>query len=253
MRRKDLEVAEWEWTRRNRILEKLKEDKRRREDGATSRSASSPEAGEESSAAALDASEDVSGEDVAGEAAVQPEGEGQPYLNSAERRKLRRQAKKFEGKKAKEDAKLAATSDSTNPALEADKPPSTSEDVNGTPEQPPGEYDPTLLAVIGILDHLKHEDNVAGWMRAGGLLSVPGVSLQDNAAVAASATGEDAAAGAVSEAGHTVSATDGRTPPAMEEQGREKRRRVSLEEQASTKVAAAASESGMGEIGRAHV
>jgi hypothetical protein len=31
-------------------------------------------------------------------------------------------------------------------------------------------YDQTLLAVIGILDHIKHESNIAGWMRHGGLL-----------------------------------------------------------------------------------
>ncbi|KAL5480207.1 hypothetical protein ACEPAI_1477 [Sanghuangporus weigelae] len=31
------------------------------------------------------------------------------------------------------------------------------------------EYDSALLAIIGILDALKHESNVAGWIRAGGL------------------------------------------------------------------------------------
>jgi len=33
-------------------------------------------------------------------------------------------------------------------------------------------YDETLLAVIGILDTLKHEGNVAGWMKSGGLIHV---------------------------------------------------------------------------------
>lgn len=33
-------------------------------------------------------------------------------------------------------------------------------------------YDELLLAVIGILDGLKHEGNVAGWMRSGGLVHV---------------------------------------------------------------------------------
>jgi hypothetical protein len=33
-------------------------------------------------------------------------------------------------------------------------------------------YDETLLAVIGILDHVKHESSVAGWMRHGGLLNI---------------------------------------------------------------------------------
>ena len=35
-------------------------------------------------------------------------------------------------------------------------------------------YDELLLAVIGILDALKHEGNVAGWMRSGGLVHVDG-------------------------------------------------------------------------------
>lgn len=29
--------------------------------------------------------------------------------------------------------------------------------------------DRTLLAIIGVLDHVRHESNVAAWMRAGGL------------------------------------------------------------------------------------
>ena len=33
-------------------------------------------------------------------------------------------------------------------------------------------YDRTLLAVIGVLDTLKTENNVAAWMRAGGLASI---------------------------------------------------------------------------------
>ena len=41
-----------------------------------------------------------------------------------------------------------------------------------TPDPPA--YDETLLAVIGVLDAVKHQDNVAGWMRHGGLLKVEG-------------------------------------------------------------------------------
>jgi hypothetical protein len=33
-------------------------------------------------------------------------------------------------------------------------------------------YDETLLAVVGVLDHIKYEGSVAGWMRHGGLLNV---------------------------------------------------------------------------------
>ncbi|KAF9475558.1 hypothetical protein BDN70DRAFT_864692 [Pholiota conissans] len=37
-------------------------------------------------------------------------------------------------------------------------------------EEPEMRYDETLLAVVGVLDHAKHEGNIAGWMRGGGLL-----------------------------------------------------------------------------------
>ncbi|KAF8873903.1 hypothetical protein CPB84DRAFT_1753122 [Gymnopilus junonius] len=48
------------------------------------------------------------------------------------------------------------------------------EDVGGGEVQgQPKEYDAALLVVIGILDHLKYENNMAGWMRTGGLLGVP--------------------------------------------------------------------------------
>ncbi|KAG5640372.1 hypothetical protein DXG03_008887 [Asterophora parasitica] len=40
-------------------------------------------------------------------------------------------------------------------------------------------YDPTLLAVIGILEQLKWEDNVAGWMRAGGLCAPGSVDARE--------------------------------------------------------------------------
>ncbi|KAG6917198.1 hypothetical protein DXG01_003402 [Tephrocybe rancida] len=36
-----------------------------------------------------------------------------------------------------------------------------------------GGYDPTLLAVIGVLESVKWEGNVAGWVRGGGLLPAP--------------------------------------------------------------------------------
>ncbi|KIM37410.1 hypothetical protein M413DRAFT_423204 [Hebeloma cylindrosporum] len=43
-------------------------------------------------------------------------------------------------------------------------------------------YDETLLAVIGVLDQIKHESNVAGWMRSGGLLRIahPPTQLSDD-------------------------------------------------------------------------
>ncbi|KAJ3534754.1 hypothetical protein NMY22_g6784 [Coprinellus aureogranulatus] len=46
-------------------------------------------------------------------------------------------------------------------------------EANATGEDgQPLEYDGTLLAVIGVLDAIKEESNVAGWMRSGGLLNV---------------------------------------------------------------------------------
>ncbi|KAI3609305.1 phosphoprotein phosphatase [Moniliophthora roreri] len=42
----------------------------------------------------------------------------------------------------------------------------------GEEKNEPPTYDHTLLALIGILDALKNEDNISGWMRAGGLFSL---------------------------------------------------------------------------------
>ena len=42
-------------------------------------------------------------------------------------------------------------------------------DRTRAPREPRPTYDPTLLAVIGVLDALKHESNIAGWIRAGRL------------------------------------------------------------------------------------
>jgi hypothetical protein len=38
--------------------------------------------------------------------------------------------------------------------------------------RPAETYDPTLLAVIGILDEIKRQSSVAGWIRSGGLLDI---------------------------------------------------------------------------------
>jgi hypothetical protein len=47
-------------------------------------------------------------------------------------------------------------------------------EVQGNGVEEEESYDELLLAVIGILDALKHEGNVAGWMRGGGLVRVVG-------------------------------------------------------------------------------
>lgn len=39
-------------------------------------------------------------------------------------------------------------------------------------------YDETLLAVVGVLDRLKHETNVSSWMRSGGLINTALAGLQ---------------------------------------------------------------------------
>lgn len=41
--------------------------------------------------------------------------------------------------------------------------------------RPAETYDPTLLAVIGILDEIKRQSSVAGWIRSGGLLDITAV------------------------------------------------------------------------------
>jgi len=47
-----------------------------------------------------------------------------------------------------------------------------SEEIKLEALAPKMKYDETLLAVIGVLDHLKYESSVAGWTRHGGLLNV---------------------------------------------------------------------------------
>ncbi|KAF4622483.1 hypothetical protein D9613_009089 [Agrocybe pediades] len=74
--------------------------------------------------------------------------------------------------------------------LSVDKSPSKPEaqvDHNAVTSSAPSDsselqYDQTLLAVIGILDHIKYEGNVAGWMKSGGLISTAqngGVASRD--------------------------------------------------------------------------
>ncbi|KJA15435.1 hypothetical protein HYPSUDRAFT_149081, partial [Hypholoma sublateritium FD-334 SS-4] len=55
-------------------------------------------------------------------------------------------------------------------AEERGEPPASVEEARTSPP-PPLRYDETLLAVVGVLDRIKHEGNVAGWMRSGGLLT----------------------------------------------------------------------------------
>ncbi|KAF8063610.1 phosphoprotein phosphatase [Lyophyllum atratum] len=50
---------------------------------------------------------------------------------------------------------------------------SASTSTTGEDTEAEDTYDPTLLAVIGVLERIKWEGNVAGWMRAGGLRPPP--------------------------------------------------------------------------------
>ena len=85
----------------------------------------------------------------------------------------------------------------------------TSEESVSSPEQspePPAStdgYDQTLLAVIGVLEAIKDESNVAGWIRAGGLLGHDGAGkpLDTSAENASSAAGDDAEGSDVSKTG----------------------------------------------------
>ncbi|KAL0570641.1 hypothetical protein V5O48_011322 [Marasmius crinis-equi] len=46
------------------------------------------------------------------------------------------------------------------------------------PPQPLGRFDETLLAIIGVLEALKHQNNVSAWIRGGGLLT-KGVEMKN--------------------------------------------------------------------------
>ena len=93
-------------------------------------------------------------------------------------RRLKRLTKKLEMKKARED-KEKGMFELSKQETEA-KVSRGAADAQGGGETstlhpfkgPEMRYDETLLAVIGVLDQIKHESNVAGWMRSGGLLRV---------------------------------------------------------------------------------
>ena len=61
----------------------------------------------------------------------------------------------------------------------ADRVAQAAAEATGEDGRPLG-YDGTLLAVIGILDGVKEESNVSGWMRAGGLLNLTSSSSRSS-------------------------------------------------------------------------
>lgn len=82
--------------------------------------------------------------------------EGKNAVGEVEEQKKRKRTKK------KKKNKVALLSEDTS---SSDSVPTDHE----TPHELRPIYDPTLLAVIGVLDALKHESNVAGWIRGGRL------------------------------------------------------------------------------------
>ena len=92
------------------------------------------------------------------------------------KRKEKRLAKKESMLKAKEEVTMEAALGAEIEEGEID--PTELEHEHETEEMklealaPKMKYDETLLAIIGILDQLKYESSVAGWMRHGGLLDV---------------------------------------------------------------------------------
>ncbi|PPR05041.1 hypothetical protein CVT24_010187 [Panaeolus cyanescens] len=97
-----------------------------------------------------------------------------------QRRKEKKKMKQEMRRKEKEDQLLeklqastgdkAGSSSSTSPVESV-----MSMVVDGVVDESYLGYDATLLAAIGILEHVKLEDNVAAWMKSGGLTHIPGI------------------------------------------------------------------------------
>lgn len=99
--------------------------------------------------------------------------------NKHRNRRLKRLTKKLEMKKIREDKERDAfelSKQETEASVSCGAGDAEAEGLRSTLhdllKQPEMRYDETLLAVIGVLDQIKHESNVAGWMRSGGLLHV---------------------------------------------------------------------------------
>lgn len=92
--------------------------------------------------------------------------------------------------------------------------PATNSSENGPPAEEVGgafkyEYDETLLAIIGVLDEIKHQSNVAGWIRAGGLWGPAGrvSAVVPSTVVPSSSTTADASTSAPPTTGNNTSAS----------------------------------------------
>jgi len=99
--------------------------------------------------------------------------------NKHQNRRLKRLAKKLEMKKIREEKEretFELSKQETEASVSRGAGDAEAEGListlHGILERSERQYDETLLAVVGVLDRIKHEGNVAGWMRSGGLLHV---------------------------------------------------------------------------------
>ncbi|PPQ91766.1 hypothetical protein CVT25_000591 [Psilocybe cyanescens] len=192
VRRRDLEVAEAERGRRD--AEGGADAQPRSDDlpASTSASASTeteaeaeiktPTATAESTPAEPPATDPISTSTATTTTTTNNDGTGTADTDAQSRRTLKRLQKKEAGKlKRAADERARAVDQGESPASGA-------------------EYDQTLLAVVGILDRVRWEGNVAGWMRGGGLVSVEGVDfdlegdVSENEAVKEKGVKQDAVA-----------------------------------------------------------
>lgn len=89
--------------------------------------------------------------------------------NNTGKKKRKRKEKKDKAHKKADPEPLGVERHSDSSSSTSLAPASDSQPAGVECDELVGKYDETLLAVIGILDTIKAEDNVAGWMRAGGL------------------------------------------------------------------------------------
>ncbi|CAA7263834.1 unnamed protein product [Cyclocybe aegerita] len=168
MRRWDLGVADWEVARaKAREAREAKEEAEKEAERRREAEAQDPESSV--SAPALE-QQAVEGPSQAHEA--EAEAEDAAAEDSAEKptkkRKLKRLVKREAVQRAKEEKEREAL------LAMADIEDGEDIDVEEALAKLKAKmrYDETLLAVVGVLDRIKHESNVAGWMRAGGLLDI---------------------------------------------------------------------------------
>ncbi|KAF7968176.1 hypothetical protein HWV62_31684 [Athelia sp. TMB] len=84
-------------------------------------------------------------------------------------KKRKRKAKKAQEARMRKQGEGECGSGSSVSSIDDIAPNLDSEAIPVLQTQSKGKYDETLLAVIGVLDNIRGQSNVAGWIRAGGL------------------------------------------------------------------------------------